>query len=78
MQAENQQIYSFDRIRLDVSNRELLCDGNAVALPAKAFDMLVALIENGGPLVGKDELFSRVWPGQPTQGCFSLGGAGFC
>src|SRR5580765_671121 len=67
MPEQTRQIYGFDDFRLDVSNRELLRAGQPVALPAKAFDMLVVLIENGGRLVGKDELFSRVWPDQIVE-----------
>ena len=67
MREQKQQIYGFDDFQLDVSNRQLLRDGRPVALPAKAFDMLVVLIENGGRLVGKDELFSRVWPDQIVE-----------
>jgi len=52
---------------LDVSNRQLLHDGRPVALAAKVFDMLAVLIEKGGRLVGKDELFSRVWPDQIVE-----------
>ena len=36
-------------------------------LPAKAFDMLVVLVENRGRLIGKDELFNRVWPDQIVE-----------
>jgi TolB-like protein/Flp pilus assembly protein TadD len=50
-----------------VRNRELLRDGTPVALPSKAFDMLVVLLESGGSLVGKDDLFSRVWPDQIVE-----------
>ena len=67
MPEQKPQTYGFDDFRLDVSNRQLLHDGKPVALPAKAFDMLVVLIENGGRLVGKDELFSRVWPDQIVE-----------
>ena len=67
MSEQKPQIYEFDNFRLDVPNRELLRDGTHVALPAKAFDMLVVLIENGGRLVGKDDLFSRVWPDQIVE-----------
>src|SRR5688572_20248320 len=67
MSEQKQQIYGFDNFRLDVPNRELLRDGAAVALPGKAFDMLVVLIENGGRLVGKDDLFNRVWPDQIVE-----------
>jgi DNA-binding winged helix-turn-helix (wHTH) protein len=67
MLEQKQQIYAFDNFRLDVRNRELLCDGRPVTLPAKAFDMLVVLIENGGRLIEKDELFSRIWPDQIVE-----------
>jgi DNA-binding winged helix-turn-helix (wHTH) protein/TolB-like protein len=62
-----QTTYQFDEFRLEVSNRQLLRDGIPVTLPAKAFDMLVALIESGERLVSKDELFSRVWPDQIVE-----------
>src|SRR5688572_27288232 len=67
MLEQKQPIYEFDNFRLDVSNRQLLRDGEPVALPAKAFDMLVVLVEKGGRLIGKDELFSRVWPNQIVE-----------
>ena len=67
MSEQNSQIYGFDTFRLDVSNRTLLRDGAPVPLQAKAFDMLVVLIENGGRLIGKEELFSRVWPDQIVE-----------
>jgi DNA-binding winged helix-turn-helix (wHTH) protein/TolB-like protein/Flp pilus assembly protein TadD len=67
MLEQKQQIYSFDNFRLDVSNRQLLRDGGPVALPAKAFDMLVVLVENSGRLIEKDELFKSVWPDQIVE-----------
>ena len=63
----DQHIYKFDSFLIDAQNRELLRDGKPVALPAKAFDMLVLLIENRGRLVAKDELFERVWPDQVVE-----------
>ena len=67
MLEQKQQLYGFDNFRLDVSNRQLLRADKPVALAAKAFDMLVVLIESGGRLIGKDELFSRVWPDQIVE-----------
>jgi DNA-binding winged helix-turn-helix (wHTH) protein/TolB-like protein len=61
------KIYRFDNFTLDVTNRELLRDGESISLPAKAFDMLVALVEKAGQLVGKEELFDRVWPDQVVE-----------
>ena len=67
MSEQNSKIYGFDNFRLDVPNRTLLRDSTPVSLQAKAFDMLVVLIENGGQLTAKDELFSRVWPDQTVE-----------
>lgn len=67
MQEQKPQIYGFDDFRLDVANRQLERSGRPVALASKAFDMLVVLVERGGRLVGKDELFSRVWPEQVVE-----------
>ena len=67
MLEQKHHIYAFDNFRLDVANRELRHDDQPVALHAKAFDMLVVLVENGGRLVQKDDLFSRVWPDQIVE-----------
>src|SRR5688572_22943921 len=61
------RVYEFDDFRLDAPNRQLLRGGSPVALPSKAFDLLLALIESNGRLVGKDELFERVWPDQIVE-----------
>jgi len=42
----------------------LLRHGKPIAIPPKAFDVLLLLVENAGRLVKKDELFSEVWPDQ--------------
>src|SRR5215469_6979835 len=57
------QIYEFGPYRLDPDERLLLRAGRPVALTPKAFDTLVALVENSGHLVKKDDLMKRVWPG---------------
>jgi hypothetical protein len=36
-------------------------------LGGRAFDVLVALIEANGAVVGKDELMNRVWPGRIVE-----------
>jgi len=61
------QIYLFDDVELDVSNRQLRREGTEIPLPSKAFDTLVLLVQNSGQLVGKDELFARVWPDQLVE-----------
>lgn len=45
------------------AERRVLVRGEPVALGARAFDLLLALIEHRDRVVGKDELIARVWPG---------------
>ena len=54
--------YEFDSFRLVPSERQLLHDGRAVALPPKAFDTLVILVQNRGHALKKDDLLKQVWP----------------
>ncbi len=53
----------FGRIELRPTERVLLVDGKAAVLGARAFDLLLALAERAGRLVGKHELIDLVWPG---------------
>ena len=55
-------VYEFGRFRLDVAERRLLRDGEAVQLTPKAFELLLALVQNHSHLLEKDELLKRVWP----------------
>ena len=48
--------------------RRLLADRAPVELGARAFDLLLALLEADGALVTKEELLSRVWPGIVVSG----------
>ena len=52
----------FGRFRV-LLRRQLLAGGVPVELGARAFDLLVALLEADEALVTKQELMSRVWPG---------------
>ena len=52
----------FGPFRLDAAKRVLWRDGAIVPLPPKAVDLLVALVEQRGDVVTKDELMKRVWP----------------
>ena len=44
-------------------DRQLIVAGEPVKLGARAFDVLLVLVQNKDRLVGHDELFQRVWPG---------------
>jgi predicted ATPase/DNA-binding winged helix-turn-helix (wHTH) protein len=54
----------FGRFRVVPHRRQLLADGRPIALGARSFDLLMALIETPGEVVGKDALLSRIWPNQ--------------
>jgi adenylate cyclase len=41
--------------------RQLFAEGRPITLGGRAFDVLMALIEASGAVVGKDELLKRVW-----------------
>jgi len=53
----------FGRFELQPKERRFLVDGQPIAVGARAFDLLVALVERAGRLVAKNELLELVWPG---------------
>ena len=48
---------------IQAQGRRVLRAGEPVPLGARAFDLLLALIEHHDRVVGKDELLALVWPG---------------
>jgi DNA-binding winged helix-turn-helix (wHTH) protein len=56
------RIFEFGEFQLNVSEQRLLRGGRPVALPPKAFELLVALVERGGQLVTRETLLKRGWP----------------
>ncbi|HWH41397.1 MAG TPA: winged helix-turn-helix domain-containing protein, partial [Usitatibacter sp.] len=55
--------YRFGRIEVRPTERQVLVEGQAAAIGARAFDVLVALIEHRDRIVTKDELLDIAWPG---------------
>ncbi len=55
--------FCFGAVRLDVEQRRLLIDGQPAKLGARAFDVLLALVERRDRTISKNELFDLVWPG---------------
>ena len=53
---------SFGPFRLFPAKRLLLQGDTPVRLGSRAFDILIALVEHAGDVVGKDQLMARVWP----------------
>ena len=61
MSRSREQI-EFGPFRLDVAKRVLWRGTEIMALPPKAVDVLVALLEQAGDVVHKDQLMEQVWP----------------
>jgi DNA-binding winged helix-turn-helix (wHTH) protein len=55
--------FRFGRFEVLPVERQLLDDGRPVVLGARAFELLLALIERRDRLVSKGELLDLVWPG---------------
>ena len=56
-------IYRFGQVEIRPSERTLLVEGRPAPLGARAFDVLLALIDHRDRVVTKNELFDKVWPG---------------
>jgi TolB-like protein len=56
--------YLFEDYVLDSDRRELVRDGESVALEPKVFDLLAYLIRNRERVVSRDELIATVWEGR--------------
>src|SRR5271155_5702843 len=62
--SETPASVAFGRFRILPGRRELLAGGQPIKLGGRAFDVLMALIEARGKVVGKRPLMARVWPNQ--------------
>ena len=65
--TETSTAVEFGRFRILPHRRQLLADNRPVDLGARAFDVLMALIEARGAVVSKDALLERVWPDQIVE-----------
>jgi predicted ATPase len=60
-------IYQFGRFELRPATRQLLVEDQPAFLGARAFDVLLALVERRDRLVPKNELLDLVWPGLAVE-----------
>src|SRR5215212_2441041 len=67
MSGRENHLYEFGPFRLDPVKRRLLRDGEPVPLTPKAFDTLLALVQQSGRTVEKDDLMRKVWPGAVVE-----------
>jgi len=61
MNEPAQYCYEFGPFLLDPFKRRLLRDGKPIPLTPKAFDTLLALVQNNGRIIEKDELMKEIW-----------------
>lgn len=59
--------YRFGRAELRPGERQLLIGGQTVCMGARAFDLLLALIERSDRIVSNSELLHAVWPGMMVE-----------
>lgn len=62
MTPEPDMVYEFGGFRLIPAERQLLRYNQPVALPPKAFQALILLVEQHGHAVTKAELMAQLWP----------------
>ena len=58
--------YRFGRLEIRPAERQALIDGHPAALGARAFDLLLTLIEHDR-VVTRNELYDRVWEGRVVE-----------
>lgn len=56
-----QQSMIFADLTIDLSRREILCQGKKVPLKPREFDLLVFLARNRGMVLSRDLILERVW-----------------
>jgi len=62
MSEQKRHFYEFGEYRIEKTERLLTHLGEAVPLPPKAADVLIALLESNGNVITKEQLMQRVWP----------------
>ncbi len=56
------RVYEFGNFRLDTCERVLTRAGDPVSIAPKALEVLIALVEDRGHIVEKQDLMRQVWP----------------
>jgi DNA-binding winged helix-turn-helix (wHTH) protein/TolB-like protein/Tfp pilus assembly protein PilF len=62
MELKTGSLYECGPFCLEPAEHRLMREGNPVALPPKAFELLVFLVRNQGRLVTKEQIMQAVWP----------------
>jgi DNA-binding winged helix-turn-helix (wHTH) protein/dipeptidyl aminopeptidase/acylaminoacyl peptidase len=61
MGLEINALYRFEGFELDPANRVFALDGKPIAIPSRAFDLLLYMVSNTERLLTKEELMKAVW-----------------
>jgi DNA-binding winged helix-turn-helix (wHTH) protein len=56
-------VYEYGQWQIDLGRRELLSDGLAAPIGARAFEIVEILLQSANELVTKNDIISGVWPG---------------
>ena len=62
MQTHPGVVYQFGPFEVNVASGELLKNGRRIKLQEQPYRLLVALLENSGEVISREELRSRLWP----------------
>src|SRR5262245_23193008 len=62
MSSLSGHIHRFLDFTIDIEQKVLLREGKAIPMAPKGFETLLALVENHGRIVLKEELMKRIWP----------------
>jgi DNA-binding winged helix-turn-helix (wHTH) protein/tetratricopeptide (TPR) repeat protein len=63
MDNKRKAVYEFGPFRVATAEGILTCNGRAIRLAPKSFDLLVFLVKNRGRVLEKETLLTNVWPG---------------
>jgi two-component system, OmpR family, alkaline phosphatase synthesis response regulator PhoP len=55
------QIVSYDRLNMNLTNKQVILEGEEIRFTKKEFEILKLLIENKNRLFTREELLARVW-----------------
>jgi hypothetical protein len=61
MGLEINALYRFEGFELDPTNRVFALGGKPIAIPSRAFDLLLYMVSNTERLLTKEELMKAVW-----------------
>jgi len=60
-EPERRQVLTYDRVQIDVPQREVTVEGNPIHLTTKEFELLVHMAGSPGRIFTRDQLLARIW-----------------